>query len=296
MDSLPGLNTRETAVVAWLLLGFAAALSRAEVRASIGALIKTVFGSRILAGLLVTAIGYTAFVVVVMRWLGFWDWGMTKTTVVWFLGTALARTYSFERRDAAYFRRLLVGTVALPVVVEFLANLHTFPLIAELVLVLAVFVLVMLQVVASTDPKTQGVGKACGYILSFMGLIVLALSVRDVIHDVGGFLTAARAKEYVLPLLLTACFLPYLYVVALYGAYQTTLHMVRFGLRGEDRARLFRFARRSILRACGIYPARTHRFEQEFRGRLFGASSEEEIKTVVESFRDSLEDESQRAA
>jgi hypothetical protein len=285
MRSISTLNTRETALVAWLTIGLLALLFRADVREGIAAILKNVLGSRILAGLLLGGIAYTTVAVLLLRGIGLWNVGLTKTTVLWFVGTGLARTYSLERKDAAYFKRLVLGTVAFPVVVEFLANLHTFRLLVEFPLVFVVFVLALLQVVPANDPSTRLVVKGCGFALGVIGFVVLAFSISDVVRDFDHVVTAERGREFLQPVLLTACFLPFLYVVALYGAYQTTLHMVRVGVRGDHPERLYRFARRSIIRACGPYPARAQLFEEDFRGRLWGASREADIASVVDAFR-----------
>jgi hypothetical protein len=65
--------------------------------------------------------------------------------------------------------------------------------------------------------------------------------------------------------------------------WQTMLHMIRFGL--HDNERLYRFTRRSIIRACGPHLGKAQLFESEFRGRLWGASSEREVSGMMDEFR-----------
>lgn len=83
--------------------------------------------------------------------------------------------------------------------------------------------------------------------------------------------------------MLTACFLPFLVGVRYVSVWQAMLHMIRFGLHENDR--LYRFARRSIIRTCGMHLGKAQLFESKFRGRLWGASSEAEVARVMDDFR-----------
>ena len=84
--------------------------------------------------------------------------------------------------------------------------------------------------------------------------------------------TAANAKDLLLPLAFSMCFLPYLYALRMVAVCQTMLHMIKFGLRGDER--LYRFTRRSIIRACGLSLLRAQVFQERFRGQLWGATTE----------------------
>jgi hypothetical protein len=288
MRTIPTLNTRETAFVAWLVIALIWALSRAGIRDAMARVVATLVGSRILTAVFAAGIAYTTFMVLLLERLGVWDVELTKTTVIWFVGTGLARTYSLERHDRAYFKRLLFSTVALPILAEFVGNLHTFPLYVEFPLVFVVVTLVLLQAVAEQDPATRRVAVLCQYVLGLISLIVFAFLISDVVHDFAHVATVERGREFLLPLLLTAGFLPFLYVVALYSAYQTTLHMLRHGFRGANQRKLHRLARRSVIRLCGPFPARAQKFEAEFRGQLWGPSSSADVEQVIAAFRESL--------
>jgi hypothetical protein len=61
------------------------------------------------------------------------------------------------------------------------------------------------------------------------------------------------------------------------------LTMVRFGLHENDD--LYRFTRRSSVRACGANLMKAQLFASRFRGRLWGATSEAEVTRVMDDFR-----------
>jgi hypothetical protein len=65
----------------------------------------------------------------------------------------------------------------------------------------------------------------------------------------GHLLTTAKTEEFLLPVVLTVVFIPFLVVLRYLVVWQTMLHMIRAGVHGDDA--LYRLARRSIVRACG---------------------------------------------
>jgi hypothetical protein len=281
--ALPGLTTRETAIVVWLGVLVAWVMTKPDIRGSFVIPVKTFFGARILVGVLLAAIACVIGTVLLLHRVGYWDRGMTKTTVLWFMGVGLATAFSIKRKDGGYFRRLLINNLTFAVVIEFLANLHTFPIYVELVLVPIVFLFVGTNAFAETQPQYALAAKVTGRFLTLVGLTALAFSLNYVVRNFHKLATVEQGKEFGLPLLLTACFVPFLYTVALFTVYQSMLHMVHFGLRGDES--LYRFARRSILRACGVKLGRAQLFDERFRGDLWGATTETEVKNVINDFR-----------
>jgi hypothetical protein len=282
MPSIPGLTTRETAAVVWLLIVFALLMTQSEIRASTSQVLKTVFGSRWLVGLLVGAIAYITGLVLILRYFGYWDSAMTKTTAYWFLGTGFATAFSTNRKDEDYFHRLLRNNLTLAVVVGFLVNLYTFPLLVELVLVPVAALFAIAHTLAGLDPKLASAREPLDRIMILIGIIVLSFSMVHVVREFGQLATIERAKEFFLPLFLTLGFIPFLYGVALLIAYETLLRMVRRGLKEDEQ--LWRLTRGEIFRACGLSLARAQKFEAS-RGKLWGAEDEAEAKRVVDEIR-----------
>jgi hypothetical protein len=237
----------------------------------------------LLSAVIVSAFGYSAGTVLLLQRVGYWENGMIRMAVYWFVGIAIVAVFSTRRADAHYFRRLVLSNLALAAIVEFIVSLHTFPLLVELVLVPLAFLLVGMQVVAENDPQYATVRKVVAACLALLGLASLSVSLSYVAFHFDKVATAAHVKELLLPLLLTVVFLPYLWVLRMFTAWQTLLHMTRAGLHGNDH--LYRFSRGAIIRACGASLGRVQLFEGEFRGRLWGATDEAEVSRVVADFR-----------
>jgi hypothetical protein len=283
MGSIPGLNTRETALVVWLAAFLAWALTKRDARSSFGQVLKTIFTSKWLGGVIGATAAYAVLTIVLLRYFGYWENEMVKTSAVWFFGIALVAIFRTKRTYARYFRHLVLDNLALAAVVEFVVNVHTFPLLVEFVLVPLAFLLVGVQAVTEAYPEQAAARKPVVWLLSVLGLIALSFSLVYLVGHFEEVATATAIKDFLLPLVLTAFFLPYLYVVRLIIVWQTMLHMIRSGLEGNRQ--LYRFTRRSVIRACGLSLRRAEFFEARFRGRLWGAANEEQVLRVVVQFR-----------
>jgi len=98
--------------------------------------------------------------------------------------------------------------------VEFVANLHAFPLPVELVFVLLVSAFVMTDPVTEGNPEYAPARTLIACCLILLGLACVSFSVAYVIGHYSEVVTAEKAKEFVLPLVLTASFVPFLYMVS----------------------------------------------------------------------------------
>jgi hypothetical protein len=279
--TLFSLNTRETAIVVWMALLFALTLIRADLRRSIVDLLKLLTTNGIFPGLIVAAAAYVFGAAVILNRAGYWESAMRSITVVWFLSFGIVALFNTKNVDASYFRRLALTNVGLAVLVEFIVNFHTFPLPVELVLVPLSVSFVLMQVVVAADPHLKAARPVLSWLVAMPGVIAIFYSVVYLSTHVSRVANAEEGKQLLLPFVLTVGFLPLLILVRYFIVWQTMLHMIEAGM-GDD-PRLYRTTRRLVIGACGISLARAQLFESEYRGSLWGASTDE-VRDTVERF------------
>jgi hypothetical protein len=288
MPSIPGLNTRETALVLWVGGFLAWSLFRHEVRSALWGVSKTIASSRLLSAVILSALAWAAASAYFLGVIGSWDGEKTKVAVLWFIGVALVAVFNTRRTDIRYYRHLALHSLTLAVLVEFIANVDTFPLLIELVFVPLAFMFVATEQYASTHPEFTAARKVSGWCASTLGLVAISFSLAYVIGHFSEAVTREKVAEFLLPFLLTACFLPYLVGLRYVAVWQEMLHMMKFGMR--DNAYLYRYARRSIVGACGLSLARTQEFNANYRGRLWSAQDTPDVDSVVGDFKDAWAD------
>jgi hypothetical protein len=280
---IPEMNTRETALAAWSVAFLTFALVKRDIRKSLGAMLKTFFGSIYLSGALVLATAYAGGTVLLLRDLGYRNDRMAPIAVFWFVGVGLVALFNDKPAGSRYFQRLVLRNLALVAIVEFVVNLHTFALLVELILVPVVLLLAMIEALTEYMPEFAPMRNPLAWVLTLIGVLSLSFSIAYIAGHFHKVATIGKVEQFFLPVALTTCFVPFLYFIRMFIAYQTTLQMTRFGL--NDNAQLYRFARRLILRACGFSLGRAQSFEEKFRGRLWGVDDEAGVTDVIDEFR-----------
>jgi hypothetical protein len=217
-----------------------------------------------------------------LAWIGYWRASMIPTTVAWFVGTAIVGTFSMG--GVGELRRLATRTVAFVAVVEFVSNAYTFPLPVELLLVPFVVILVTLTSFADRRPEFAITRAPFKVICAALFVGTLTPTIVDLVQHAGQLASADRAREFLLPLILTVVFLPYFYLVQMVVAWQTALSMLASQM--QDRPSLLKAARRALIRSCHASLPRIQLFEPEFRWRLATATSEEDIQRAIRDFND----------
>ncbi|HEY4809598.1 MAG TPA: hypothetical protein VIH71_00945 [Solirubrobacteraceae bacterium] len=221
-----------------------------------------------------------AAITICLAWLGYWRTPMIPATVAWFAGTAIVGT--FGTGDVSELRRLVARTVALTAVVEFISDAYTLPLPVELILVPMVVVLVMLASFADLRPEFAITRKPFKVLIVALFVGMLTPTIVYVVQHLGQLASAERAREFLLPLVLTLALIPYLYLIRIVIAWQTALSMLTSSM--QDRPLLLSTARRALIRSCHVSLPRIQLFEPEFRWRLATATSEEDIQSTMRDF------------
>src|SRR4051812_26999328 len=144
---------------------------------------------------------------------------MTETTLLWFAGTVIVNTLTARRKDTRYFRRLVLSNVELAAAIAYLTNISPFPVWMWLLIVPTAVVFAAVQALAAVDLKYARAAKPAGCIVTGLGLLVLASSVVYLVNHFDSIVSWERGEDFLLPLILTLGFIPFLYVFGLVAAY-----------------------------------------------------------------------------
>jgi amino acid permease len=141
-----------------------------------------------------------------------------------------------DERDG-FFREAILNNLKLIAVLEFVSNAYTFSLWIELLLVPSLALIMMLKVVAESNAKTESKYKALdsllGYILAFIGIVIITIAFYKAIYDHDQFVTIHNLRDFLLPVVLSVLYLPFVYVWALFLAYQYLF--VRIDIHNRDK-------------------------------------------------------------
>jgi hypothetical protein len=282
-DILSVLNNRERAVAFWVALGLIVGLRSKGIRSSLVSLAKAALCRPILT-VVAAMVGYVSLVVLGFDWLALWDFGMLKDSVIWFLGSALVMVFNHEEalKDTSYFKKKLLASLTVLVVVEFLVNFYVFHILLELFLVPVLFFSAALLAYSKTRPEYALVKRGMEFVMGMAGFSLLAYATARLAADPTSFAAAENVKRFFLPIALTVLLLPFTYTLAVYSAYDGISLRVRLWIKDSE---LARYTRRQVFNACLFRLSRLNRFTREYAARLPTVKSRSDATKLIADFR-----------
>lgn len=235
------LKSREVAALAWLgilVVGIIVlAVRKRELAGSLLGVLRALFHPVFIRLGAVAATWIVASVALLAQ-LDLWRWDNLKTTVVWALTFVPVSLFEYAKAMAgkAFVRRALVEIAGATVFVQFLVNEYTFSLWLELILIPILVFVALLQVVAQLNPEHKNVERLTAGILAIAGFSYLGNAVLQLIGKFESFASYATARELFTPVFLSICFLPIVYLLAVYASYETALMRLNWAIE-DDRVR-----------------------------------------------------------
>ncbi len=226
------LNTRETAIAIWLGAILVWALSRAETRSALIHVLRALAHIKILVPIAIAA-GIAAGVVYGLHQLDFWETSELKDTIVWFFLTGVSMLYrgvSSSDPDLA-IRKMARDSFAIILIAEFILNAYTFPLWAEILLFPLLVLLGLCQAIAQADPALSPVRKFLKIIQSLFGFMIIGLTLWGLYTNYGQVFSYTSLEASLLPIILSAAFIPLAYAMGLIAAYENLFLPLKIGIR-----------------------------------------------------------------
>ncbi|WP_430009431.1 hypothetical protein [Methylophaga lonarensis] len=232
MDQL--FSNREIAVSIWILIFFSWAFTKKEVRSSGKAVVFAFFNPKILSMLILMG-AYTCFIVDFLSGVGIWDIDQLKNTILWFVFVASVELFKANKihDEDGYFRGSVKGHFKLLAIFEFIVAFHCFSLNAELIIVPATSILVMLIAYSEIKEEYKPVERVMSFILSAFGVFLLIYGAYFISTNFGNFAKYQTMMDFVIPIILSILLLPFIYVISIFMLYEQIL--VRVNIYTDNR-------------------------------------------------------------
>ncbi len=193
-------------------------MTHADVRRSLRGVVESTIKLVILVPL-VTFAAYVGSVVLIASRLGLWNDGLAKDTAVWFLLSGVVLFAGITRAsEEGYFRRKVRGALGVGVFVEVYLNLASFPLIVEMVIQPAAFLLAGVSIVSRGENQKEAKRAADG-LLAILGLGLFVGTAIGLAGQGGDFDWGQALLTFALPVWLSLSVLPFVYFMSLYLNY-----------------------------------------------------------------------------
>ena len=273
-------NAREKAVIIWLLIFLVWALSKKNIRNSFLVFLRTLFQQKILL-VIIALFLYTGIIVFIFSKLRIWEVALLKDTIFWLFGSAFVLLINTDKatQDKGFFKKILIDNLKLILVIQFIVNLYTFSLGVELILVPILFMIVAMSAVAEMEQESMIVKKIADFILSAYGVSLIVAVLVKILGDYQAFATIENLRAFILPLLLTFAYIPFLYLFALLMAYESLFVRMEIILKVDQR--LAKLAKQKIFALCHFNLVKLNNFSKDITLELVNPSDENDLLNII---------------
>lgn len=241
-------NNREIALCLWIVVGGGWLLIQsADIRRSLWIAIRGTFAPATLRIFFVLAV-YVGGVVLLLYRLGFWTGALLKSTVLWFLlsGTVLLVRAITERDKPDLLRIVVMDTLKLTILLEFLVGTYTFSLLWEFFVVIpAAFFVGLLHGAAGSRKEYASLLPLTTALVGLVGASLLVNAMVQASGDVAALANLDTTKEILLIPTLTAALIPGLLLFQHYTDIDRLFRNLKIGKQKSPA--VVRYARRKLL-------------------------------------------------
>ena len=241
------LNSRELAFLIWAAVFIGYISTKKATRQAFGGLIRAFLNPKLLSSLALMAL-WIGLCVYALAFVGWWNFGNLKSTLVWSVTFAFVTMLNVNRitEENTFFRKTARDTVSATVVVTFIAELYCFSLFVEFLLIPFLAFMSVFQVLSERKPEHAAVHKLSSAILITAGLLYFSHGVYGAAKNFDNFSTWSNLREFFVPIFLSLLFLPFIYALSVFATYEMNILRLRWSLKGDELRRYA--ARQAVIR------------------------------------------------
>ncbi|MBK8285799.1 MAG: hypothetical protein IPK97_13530 [Ahniella sp.] len=159
-----------------------------------------------------------------------WSAALTAGAIVWFITVGIVLFGKFDEASsgAYFFWRKAKETLAISALLEFYLDLYSFPLGVEIFLQPAIAILAVIPILAPRNESGDRLKSCAVTSAALVGLGLLGFTTAHMVHDWAVIDKQGLFLEFALPVWLTAGALPFIYLLAMYSAYEIVFIRLQF--------------------------------------------------------------------
>lgn len=275
------INNRERSIIIWTTIFLIYALSRKEIRSSLVALLKSFFVLKITIPTVVL-ICYVFSTVYLLFKVGYWKDFLLKDTLIWFFGFAFIIFINSNKanEENGYFKKVFIDNFKLFVVIQFIVNSYVFNLSIELIITPISTLLMMMSVYTGKKEEYRVVHKMVNYFLFIIGSVFILFSFSKAFTDFNNFLTSNLFQKLTLPLALTICLIPFIYLMAIFILYENIFLYLSFKEYLKDNLKHIKF---NLIATCNLNLNRLKKFRKNLD--KFDMSTKKGVALAMENVK-----------
>lgn len=239
-------------------------------------------------------IAYFILIVFVIDKLGFWENSMWKSSIIWFIFTAIIFTVNaITKKDISYkyFKDLIKDSFKIFILIQFLMNMQSFSFITEVVILSVLICITILVAMLEhyEEFNTKGakiLHSILNYIQIMIVLIILSNSIKITLNDIENIELVAVVKDILLPSILTLMFIPFTYISVIFTSYELLFTIVGFKKTIDKKIRVYLYFR--IILVCGLSIKRVREFTNKSNVMCKYINNMSDVNEIIIEYKNRL--------
>lgn len=259
------LNNREIALLLWLIVIVLAVLLSKRRKSFVP--IFNILRNKIVLKIFSLVGAYLLLIILLLKNLEVWQASNLKDVLFWLFTVGLILIFKINNaKSNAYFKGIILSAIKWTIILEFIVNLYSFSLLAEIILLPVLVFLILIQAVTEMEEKHKIVSKFLQNVMVIVGLSIFCYSLYKTVINFKSILTFHNLILLLLPSTITILFVPFVYFLALYNTYQSYFIHLEFMTVKKDKVRE---TKKHILRIAHINLDKLLRIKKNFEKRVF---------------------------
>lgn len=274
------LNNREIAICIYIGILAILFLKKKDIRESVINLLKIFFSDKLRIVFELNLI-YFLSSLLFLAIIDYWDISLLKGSILWFLFTSIAfmPKIFMESEKEDFIKNIVISSLTIVVLLEYLSNLFVFDLLLELFLQPVLFTIVAIIAFSETDSKYAKVKTLFEWVLSILGLIIIIFATYNLFENIELVFTIDNLKEFTLPPILTILYLPFIYFLALYAKYE--YYFVKLNHINKDNP-LNSYVKYKIVLFCNVRLRKLIRFTKDYP--VLEYKTKDDVKNIFKNY------------
>jgi len=273
-------NNREIATGIWFFIIFILMIRKKNIRYSLKGLLKILFKIKILVSILLMFIS-TVIIVLILYFINFWDISFLKITIIWFLFSGIITCVNAitSRNNEDQFRKIIYENLKVLIFIEFIVNYYTFSLIFELIIMPFITLIFLLDIFTNKKEKYSSVKKFIKPLQTLIGLFLIYYFISNLVNSYQGFISFNTLKSFLLPIVLSLFFIPFIYLILLYSKYDMIFIRLKMGTsKNKD---LTKYAKIEIIKTCLLNIDKVKKLLNENTTKLMYIQNKKDVDKLI---------------
>lgn len=274
-------NNRELAVSIWILFTVIWCVSYSKVRKPFFQLIKAFFVWKLTFSYMLM-FTYIACVIWGLKAISVWKIDHIFLTFLWCVCVAFVMLFNFQKtNDQNFFKNSVKDNIKGLVFLEFFVNLYVFNFWVEFMIVPIFAIIGGIKAIAERNKEYEIVNKLLNYILVATGSFFILYAAYKVFADFENFATIQNFESFYIPILLSILFIPFVYITALFAAYETFFIRMHFFVPEKT---VLRYAKLKTILSIQFNLWKLNRWS-DYINKNWRFKNKKEVKEAVAEFK-----------